>query len=152
MTDLAKTYRRLGVSAARTSRKQLYRQQAAERVYDDAGNLTDEAARRLRSPEKMGWGPSSTQAHEVLRSGTITRLSAYATTAPSTGDATITVTQYIPETGLVETIATVTILEAQKVGRVRPLVAVAAGVWIAATVTDAKGASGVSTNLTIGQE
>jgi hypothetical protein len=79
-------------------------------------------------------------------------LRAYASTAPTSGDAVITVTQ-VTQDGGTESLGSVVSPDETQFSDPDTLsglpVAVPAGAWLSATVTTANGASGVSISATI---
>ena len=147
MSDYDAIIRETGLTRAIHTRTMLRQQEAVAVAIDPTGKVTPYAAPKL-PPIDYTWGPSSTTRYRVPRATTLVLLAAYATTAPSSGDATVEVTA-TTETGGTETIATLTIPEDSQFADTIPNVAVPAGAWLYGSVSTANGASGVNISVTL---
>jgi hypothetical protein len=145
---LAKILRDVGLARAIQPPDTIRQLAATKTVIDETGAINPPAAAPFRSPQTMQWAPGGTNRQRVTRAGTISLVAAYASTAPTTGNATVTVTQ-VTEAGGTDTIATLTIPDESQFADATPQVAVPAGAWLLASVTTANGASGVSIALDI---
>jgi hypothetical protein len=145
--------RSLGTMETLFPAEQILQDAAIRATHDRAGRLTPAEAQRLRRPQSLGIDPSSNKRKRVSRAGQVTLLAAYAETAPTTGNATITVTAYTEAGGAV-TIGTVSITVGRQAGEAVPSPATAsvpAGAWIGATITTANGAADVSVDVEVRQ-
>jgi hypothetical protein len=111
------------------------------------GSIFREAVEPFLRGEKVSWGPSDTRKQPIEKAGDLYLITAYATTAPSTGDATITITM-TTEAGGTENIGTVRILDGYNFSDPDTMEGVPypvpANAWLGGTVTTANGASGVN--------
>lgn len=151
MGELNELYRNSGLPKARRTQETLRQQAAVDMAIDITGKVNP-AALPSSTPLALSWGPSDTRRIATSRAGTVVMLRAFATTAPSTGDAVITLTS-TTETGGTETLATVRIPNSTQFSDADSIVGlpvpVPAGAWLYASVTSANGASGVSIGCTI---
>ena len=137
-----------GLASTLEPQRDLRQRQAAAMAIDINGKVIPRAA-PAPTPMSYSWGPSSTTRYRAARACLLTLVDAYATTAPTTGDAIVTITM-TTEAGGTETIATATIPdESQFATPETPNIPVPAGAWIYASVTTANGASGVSISTTL---
>ena len=148
MTDLAQLIRQTGLAEAIQPARAIRQAQAVAVVVDETGKINRSAVAPFLPPIAFQWASGSTSRQRVPRAGTIVLLAAFASTAPSTGDATVTLTQMTEASGE-ETIATLRIAEDAQFGDAQPMVQVPAGAWLGAIVTVANGASGVSISCTM---
>ena len=143
---LAKLFRDIGWAEAVIPATELQQGQANKRVIDQTGAMIADAIAPYLRGERFDWGPGDTKRQPTEKAGSLFLIRAYAGTAPSTGDATITVTM-VTESGS-ETIATVRIPDGQQFSDPDTAeglpYAVPAAAWLGATVTTANGASGVN--------
>lgn len=151
MSDLHRIFHESGVSRARRTRETLQYQQALEQAVDPTGKVI-RTALPANTPLVFDWAPSDTSRKATARAGTLVMLRAYASTAPSTGDAVITLTMVTEASGT-ETLATVRIPDDAQFSNPDTLTGipypVPAGAWLGATVTTANGASGISISATM---
>ena len=89
---------RVGLAETNEPQEWLRHRQAVETAIDLTGKVNPKAAPKP-SPQVLSWGPSSTTRFRAARAGTVVLLSVYATTAPTTGDATVTLTQTTQDGG-----------------------------------------------------
>lgn len=116
---------------------------SVRRAIDEAGRISDEAAKAFREPVTFDWGPSDLTRHRVARFATLVLVGVHATKPPS-GLCEVTVTMQT-------TAGVVSLTKAQlPVGMAQVDVpldvpqGVPAGARLHASVTTAGGASGVS--------
>lgn len=149
-SSLAKIIRDTGLAQVLQPAAELRQQQANARVIDETGAISRQAAAPFRTPLAMHWAPSDTSRKRVARAGSVALLAAYASTAPTTGDAKITLTSMTALSG-VETLVVLTIPQGESFAEVSSLIAVSSGAWIGTVVTTANGAAGISVSVTISQ-
>jgi hypothetical protein len=140
-----KILRDIGLSEAIIPAHDLQQQQANTRVIDHNGDVIRAAIAPYLRGEKFTWGPSDIRKIPTEKAGNLSLITAYATTAPTTGDATVTITITTPSG--TETVGTVRIPEDTQFSDPDTAeglpYAVPAGAWLAYTV-DAQGGSGFS--------
>jgi hypothetical protein len=144
---LAKILRDVGLARAIQPPDTIRQLAATKTVIDETGAINPPAAAPFRTPQTMHFPPGAVGRQRVSRAGTMSLVSAYATTPPS-GNATVTVTAWTADGGT-QTIATLTIPAGSEEASITPQVAVPAGARILAAVTTASGAAGVSIDLDI---
>jgi hypothetical protein len=145
---LAKILRDVGLARAIQPPDTIRQLAATKTVIDETGAINPPAAAPFRTPQTMHFPPGAVGRQRVSRAGTLSLVSAYATTPPGPGNATITVTAWTADGGT-QTIATLTIPAGSEEASITPQVAVPAGARILAAVTTASGAAGVSIDLDI---
>lgn len=131
--------REIGFAEVLEPKRDLRHREAVKRTIDPTGRIITPSATAV----VFNWDAGSTSKRVTGSAGTITMLAAHCATAPSTGDATVTLTAETEEGGL-QTIGTLTIPEGQRMANTTLGVQVTALTWLGATVTTANGASGVS--------
>jgi hypothetical protein len=122
--------------------------ESLSRTVDPTGAITPSAAAPFIVPQVFQWGPGSTSRQRVARAGRLTVLAAYAATAPTTGDAIITLTRITPSSASTP-IATVIIDNGTQFGEVSLDIAIPGGSWLLATVTTTNGAANVSMSASV---
>lgn len=147
MSEYDAIIRETGLSRAIHTRTMLRQQEAIAVAIDPTGKVTPFAAPR-QNPLDYTWGPSSTVEYRVPRAGRLVLFDIHATTAPSSGDATIVLIQRT-ETGGEETIVTLTVPEESEWANIIPNIEVPAGARLIPSVTDAQGMGGVSPSVVI---
>lgn len=128
-------------------REQLDQQQATRMAIGLDGRVTPDGLRGLRETQDLQWAPGETGRRRSKFAGNLVVVAAQCATPPSTGNATVTITQVSAAGGGPS--ATLTIPDGAAVAEVAVSVPVRAGAWLAATVTTANGASGVSISTVI---
>lgn len=119
-------------------------QKVVEQVVNRSGGVNRETVLGLLPTLVSRWEPSDAGGDFVPQASTVMGLTAYANTAPSTGNALITLSIERPGAGR-EAIGTVQILQGEPAAVPVTLAQDApAGSWLFATVTTANGASGVT--------
>lgn len=127
----------------------LQQREATSRAIDSTtGRLTSPALADARDPQTIDFTPAETGGKRAVRAGFAILIAAYATTAPTTGDATITITK-VTEFGGSEALPVVTIPQGSNFGDVVISVPVESGSWFTRAFTVANGASGISVQLVI---
>lgn len=121
---------------------------AIRQAIDAAGRLTPDAAKDLRTPEKVDWSTIDGRPKRVAQAGTLSLLWAHANTAPSSGPCVIQYTMETRQQGATP-IGTVTIQQGQTYGEAVSEQPLPAGALLNPTVTSAAGASAVSTGVVI---
>ncbi len=144
----ARIFRESGLAEELIPRRELRHRDAVQRVIDVTGAINDRSAAPFRSPQSITWKPADTGGDAAVRAGSAVLIRAYATTAPTTGDATITVTK-VTEFGGSDALPAVTIPKGSQFGDVVITVPVEAGAWFTRAVTVANGAAGISVQLVI---
>jgi hypothetical protein len=147
MADLERIFRDTGLAEALQPRQSLELQEAARRVIDPTGKIQPQAATPFRTPRFLDYAVGTTPPQRVGRAGTLTLASIRCGTAPSTGDATITVTVESLLEGADAHV--VTVPNGDTYADAPLAVPVNASDWIGVAVTSAEGASGVSASLTV---
>lgn len=128
-------------------REAIEQQQAMRRAVGPDGRVTPEGLHGLRQLTALQWTPGETGRKRAPRAGTAVVLAAHCTTPPSSGPATVTMTQ-MSAAGAGPS-AVLTIPQGVAIAEVAIAVPVRAGAWLATSVTTANGASGVSTSTVI---
>ncbi len=147
MSDLSRALIDAGWADAVLPADHLQYQEALRRVVDPTGRILETAAKPFRTPVGFRWGPGDTGRWPMIRAGMAVLLRAFATTAPSSGNATVTMTWVSESTGGES--LTLTIPQGRQFREVVIAAPIPAGAWVGATVTTANGASGVSIGATI---
>lgn len=149
--DLGRAFRDLRIGELIRPAQSIRRDAAVDTAIDLTGRVNPKAAPKP-SPQVLSWGPSSTTRQRVVRAGTVVLLSVYATTAPTTGDATVTLTQTTQDGGT-ETLASVKVPDGSNFSdgdtQSGLPVQVPNGGWLFASVTTANGAAGVNISVTV---
>jgi hypothetical protein len=145
--DLERIFRDTGLAEALQPRQSLELQEAVRRVVDPTGKILPPAANPFRTPRFIDFDVGTTRKRRVGRAGTLTLASVTCDTAPSTGDATITITVTSELEGAESYVVTVPQGETDTDHTMA--VPVNASDKIAMAVTSAEGASGVSATLTV---
>ncbi len=148
--SLAKILRDIKFAEALQPAEILRQQEANKRVIDVTGSINTKAANPFRTPLVMHWASGDTSRKRVARAGTVALLGAYASTAPSSGDAKVTLTSATAASGT-ETLIVLTIPVGSQFADVTTAISVPSGSWLSATVTTANGVAGVSISVTINQ-
>ncbi|MGB3327493.1 MAG: hypothetical protein WBA46_00980 [Thermomicrobiales bacterium] len=125
----------------------LRHEQAIRDTVDPAGKLSNDEARRLRTPEKIDWSTIDGRPKRTAQAGTMYLIWAHSNVAP-TSTCTITYTMETRQQGATP-IGTVTIAAGQQIGEASVAQPLPAGAYLNPTVTVAGGASGVSTGVLI---
>ena len=116
------------------------------------GGIDPRAAKPFKSSQVMQWSPGDTGRQRAGTAGTAVMAFAFAETAPTAGDALITVTQIV-ENQSEETLGFFRIQQGRQFSSPESAVGfpapIAVGGWIKATVTEPSGATGISISLTI---
>lgn len=115
---------------------------ATAQVVDKAGAINRAAILPYLPPLVARWHPSDSGGWPVPIPATVTRLMARASTPPSTGNATITLTVHAPGGGTAT--ETLLILQGDSTSDAGIALDAPNGAWLTATVTTANGASGIS--------
>lgn len=149
--DLGRAFRDLRIGELIRPAQSIRRDAAVDTAIDLTGRVNPKAAPKP-SPQVLSWGPSSTTRLRVPRACTVVLLAVYATTAPTTGDATVTLTQTTQDGGT-ETLASVQVPDGANYSdgdtQSGLPVQVPNGAWLFASVTDAQGMSGASISCTL---
>lgn len=145
--DLSRSLQRLALTLEPPTL--LQQREANSRAIDrTTGRMTSPALADARDPQTITWKPADTGGDAAVRAGLATLIRAYATTAPTTGDAVITVTKVSEFSGS-DPLPTVTIPKGSNFGTAVIADPVEAGAWFTRAVTAAEGASGISVQLVI---
>ena len=147
---LAKTLREIGFAEALQPARSLRHIEAVKEVINETRDINPAAASPFRTPLTLHWASGSTARPRVARAGTLAVVAAYAGTAPSTGDAKITVTSTSQYSGT-DTLYVLTIPDGTKFAEESIAVPVSAGARLGATVTTANGAAAVDIDVVINQ-
>lgn len=145
---MERIFRESGLADVLMPAESLRHAEAVKRTIGVNGDISEREAAPFRTPLVMTWDAGSTSKRRAGRAGSVAILAAHCSTAPSSGDATVTLTMETEASG-VETIGTLTIPQGQRMADTTLHVQVPAGGWLGATVTTANGASGVSLALTL---
>jgi hypothetical protein len=146
MSTLGRGIRRSGILQRLQSPEQIQHQQALVRFIDPiTGQITDPKALAPYLPLVGGeWG----EWQRVRQPSVLLLLAVRATTAPSSGDALISLQQDTEASG-VETLVTLRIPEGQRFASVTPMVPILAGAWLGYALTTTAGASGISVSYSL---
>jgi hypothetical protein len=148
MADLGRIVRGSGLLDVLRPADELRHSLAVQTVVDRSGRITEEAARSVRTPMRMDWTPGETGRKPAQAPGRAVLLRAYAETAPTSGNCTVTVTMVTALAGEA-TLGTVQITQGYQFGEAVIAEDVPAGAWLGREVTVASGASGVSVSCTV---
>ncbi len=144
----ARIFRESGVAEELFPRADLRHQESIRHTIDPTGAIIGAAAAPFRTPVLLSWSPGSTQYQPSPRAGTAAMLRARCVTAPTTGDATVSLTMETEFSGA-DVVATMTIPLGSRFADTVLTVPTDAGAWFLASVTTANGTAGVSLALTI---
>jgi hypothetical protein len=148
MTDLTQIIRDSGLLDALYPAEQLRHDAAIRTAVDAAGRITDDAAARLRPPEKVDWSTIDGRSRRTAQAGTLDLLWAHAETPPSS-TCTVTFTLETKTQGATP-IGSVTIAPGKRSGEnANVSQPIPAGAYLNVSVTTAGGASLVSAGCVI---
>jgi hypothetical protein len=152
MSELSDIYVKSGLKRARGTVQTIRQLESLRMAVDENGKVLPPAL-PASTPLDPSWGPGDAlKRYRTARAGTVAILDAFAATAPSTGDALITLTKTTPTSGT-ETIATVRIPNGSQFADPETLIwqarDVPAGAWLNAVVTTPNGAGSVSIACTL---
>lgn len=145
--DAERIFRELNVAEVLAPRAVLRQQEAMRRVIDETGKINPKAATPFRTPRILDYDVGTTRPMRAGRAGTLALASIRCGTAPSTGDAVITITIESVLSG--SDTYPVTVPNGQTYVDETFAVPVNASDWIGLAVTTANGASAVSASLTV---
>ena len=147
MVDVERILRDVGLAESMQSAEDLRLMDAVKRVIDPTGKIVGRAAAPFRTPRMLDYTVGTTLPQRAGRAGTLALVSVRCGTAPSTGDATITVTKESELSGIES--YDVTVPKTDTYADMVMAEPVNASDWFSVAVTDAEGASSVSASLTI---
>ncbi len=145
--DLERIVHEIGLAEALMPRATLHQLEAVGRVIDPTGDIDPRKADPFRTPRCIDYDVGTTGYRRADKAGTLALVSIRCGTAPTTGDATITVTVESPINGT-DTYP-VTVPQGSTYADIVMSVPVSASDWIGVAVSNANGAGGVSASLTI---
>jgi hypothetical protein len=122
--------------------------ESLSRTVDPTGALFPSAAAPFIVPHVFQWGPGSTQRQRVARAGKLTVMAAYAATAPTTGDAIITMSRITSSSGATN-IASLVMDKGTQFAEASFDISLPGGAWILATLSTANGAANVSMSASV---
>lgn len=125
---------------------------ALRRTADNQGVVFPEAIAPYRMPQVIAMSASGAIRQRVVRAGKITLISAHAGTAPTTGDAVLSITSLSEDSPTAVVIATVTIPNGQSFGQSAPMISVDTGQWLLASTTSSGSGSSFSVSINITQD
>ena len=126
---------------------------ALKRTVDNTGALAPEAIAPYRSPQVMAWAPLTTHYQRVTKAGVLTLISVYASTAPTSGNALISlfaISELEPTT--LSVVASVNVFQNQKFGTASPMIPVQTGLWLIPSLTTSASGSGFNVSINITQD
>lgn len=147
MTDYEPMLRDVNLAGSMQPAEELRLMDAVKRVIDPTGKIVGKAAAPFRTPRFLDFTVGTTLPQRAGRAGTLALVSVRCGTAPSTGDAVITVTKESALSGS-ETYD-VTVSNGETYSDMILAEPVNASDWFGVAVSSAEGASGVSASITI---
>lgn len=148
MTDYERILRDVNLAGSMQPAEMLLLLEDMRQVVMRGGKINPKAAQVFRTPRRIDYTVGTTLPLPADQAGILLRVSVRCGTAPSTGDAHITITRTSDLNGI-ETYV-VTVPEGDSTGYLYPNEPVNATDWFGIAVTDAEGASGISATITIG--